>query len=253
MWVDTHCHLDLLEGEPGPFLARAHQAGVDRLVTIGTDLASSRRAVELACEHLGVWAVVGIHPTEATGFTGEAAAAIEELGRHSRVVAIGEVGLDYYWDRSTPQEQDLALRTQIDIAKRLDKPVVLHIREAMEQVLTLLAEVGPPSGLVFHCFSGTAEEAERAVTLGGFISFAGNLTYKSAAPLREAALRVPLDRLLVETDSPYLAPVPMRGKKNEPAYVAYTGHLLAAAVGCSVETLATVTTANAVRVFGLPG
>lgn len=252
MWTDTHCHLDSLEGDLGPYLDRAAAAGVTRLVTIGTDLANSTRAVELATQYPQVRAVVGIHPTEATGFGPEAATRIEELGTHPRVVAIGEIGLDYHWDYSTPADQDVAFRAQINIAKRLSKPLVLHIRDAMPEVLALLQEVGPPEGLVFHCFSGDAAQAATALGLGGYISFAGNVTYKSAEPLREAARSVPLDRLLVETDSPYLAPVPFRGKKNEPAYVAHVGAALAGTLGIPSEELAGLTTANASRVFGLP-
>lgn len=251
MWTDTHCHLDSLVGDLGPYLERAAAAGVTRLVTIGTDLQNSARALELAVEYPQVWAVVGIHPTEATGFGPETAARIEKLGGHPRVVAIGEVGLDYHWDYSTPADQDGAFRAQIDVAKRLGNPVVLHVRDAMPEVLALLQEVGPPQGLVFHCFSGDAAQAVCAVSLGGYISFAGNVTYKNAEPLREAARSVPLDRLLVETDSPYLAPVPFRGRKNEPAYVAHVGAALAATLGIPPEDLAAATTANAARVFGL--
>lgn len=249
MWTDTHCHLDSLEGDLGPYFERAAAGGVTRLVTVGTDLQGGARAVELATQYPQVWAVVGIHPTEATGFSPETAARIEELGAHEKVVAIGEVGLDYHWDYSTPADQDVAFRAQINIAKRLSKPLVLHIRDAMPQVLALLQEVGPPEGLVFHCFSGDTVQAATALDLGGYLSFAGNVTYKSAESLREAARSVPLDRLLVETDSPYLAPVPFRGKKNEPAYVAHVGAALAATLGIPPKELAAATTANANAVF----
>lgn len=252
MWVDSHCHLDHLEGELGPYLERAAGAGVTRLVTIGTNLESSRRAVELACAHSGVWAVVGVHPTEVKGFSDSVVGAVEKLAGHDRVLAIGEVGLDYHWDTTTPQEQDVAFRAQIDVAKRLGKPLVLHIREAMEQTLSLLTEVGPPRGLVFHCFSGTGDQAARALDLGGVISFAGNVSYKNAEGLREAVRSVPIDRLLVETDSPYLTPIPFRGKKNEPAYIAHVGAAVALALGRPVEEVAAATTATAARVFGLP-
>jgi TatD DNase family protein len=159
--------------------------------------------------------------------------------------------MDFYRNYASPESQEKAFRAQIDIAKRVGKPVVMHIREAFDEVVALLKEVGPPEKLVFHCFSGDGEDAMQAVRLGGYVSFAGNVSYKNAGPLREAARVVPLDRLLVETDSPYLAPVPYRGKPNEPSYLPSVGAALAAALGKPVEEVADATGANAERLFGL--
>lgn len=253
MWIDSHCHLDSLEGDLKPALERAAAAGVSALITIGTDLPSSREAVKLASQHDVVFATVGIHPYDAEDFDGPTGAEIEQLAAADRVVAIGEVGLDFYRDLATPQAQHLAFKAQIELAKRLDKPVVLHIRDAFPQVVAQLTEAGPPETLIFHCFGGGAPEARQAVDMGGYVSFAGNVSYKTAENLREAARVVPLDRLLVETDSPYLAPVPHRGKPNEPRNVADVGAAVAAATSRTAEEIAEATTANARRAFRLPG
>jgi TatD DNase family protein len=169
------------------------------------------------------------------------------------VVAIGEIGLDFYRDLSPRDEQRHAFRRQLAAARRLGAAVVIHMREAHDEVFGILAESGPPERLVFHCFSGGPDEVRKALSLGGYVSFAGNISYKNAGNLREAAAGVPLDRLLVETDSPYLAPVPQRGKPNEPGYVPLVGAALGAAVGRPVEEVAAATRTNAVRVFGLSG
>jgi TatD DNase family protein len=250
-WVDSHCHLDSLNGDLEEYLERASGSGVECLVTIGTDLQSSRTAIELAGRHDRVWAAVGVHPHDAKSFNDQAADAVEEMATNPRVVAVGEVGMDFYRDHAGAESQERAFRAQIDVAKRVGKPLVMHIRDAFREVLAVLREVGPPERLVFHCFSGGADEARRAVELGGHVSFAGNVSYKSAETLREAARAVPLDRLLVETDSPYLAPVPHRGKPNEPALVVAVGAALASATGRSVDEIGEATAANARSVFHL--
>lgn len=256
MWTDAHCHLDSI-GEAGPgaieaAIRRAADAGVDRLVTIGTDLASSRAAVTIAGEHPGVWAAVGVHPHDAGSLDSATFAAIRDLAGGQRVVAIGEIGLDYYRDLSPREDQQDAFRRQLALASELDLAVVIHMRDAHQDVFQILAETGPPQRLVFHCFSGGADDARAALALGGYVSFAGNVSYKSAASLREAAAVVPADRLLVETDSPYLAPVPHRGRPNEPALVAVVGAFLAETLGRPVADIAASTAANAARVFRLP-
>ncbi|HEX2177968.1 MAG TPA: TatD family hydrolase, partial [Actinomycetota bacterium] len=248
---DSHCHLDSLEGDLDEALQRAASAGVGTMITIGTDLPSSREAVRIASAHPEVYATVGIHPYDAEDFDEVVGAEIELLAGDPRVVAVGEVGLDFYRDHSSPAAQHRAFKAQIALAKRLGKPMVLHIREAFPQVIAQLEEAGPPETLIFHCFSGGAAEAEVAVGMGGFVSFAGNVSYKTAETLREAARVVPLDRLLVETDSPYLSPVPHRGKPNEPRNVADVGAALAAATGRPVEEIAEATTGNARRAFRL--
>jgi TatD DNase family protein len=251
-WVDSHCHLDSLEGDLEAALQRSAQAGVKAIVTLGTDIASSREALRLAESNPGVYAAVGIHPHEAEGFEQSWAAEVERLAAAGMVVAIGEVGMDFYRDHTDPAIQRAALSAQLELAKRIGKPLVLHVREAFDAIFELLEAEGPSEGLIFHCFSGDASQAERALELGGYVSFAGNVSYRSAGNLREAAKAVPLERLLVETDSPYLAPVPYRGRPNEPAYVAAVGASLAATLGREPEEVAEATSANASRVFGLP-
>ena len=253
--MDAHCHLDTI-AEAGPealaeTLSRARSAGVDRMVTIGTDLASSRAAVGIAAGHEGVWAAVGVHPHEAATLDDAALDGLRALAASPRVVAIGEIGLDYYRDLSPRDAQRAAFRAQLALARDLDLAVVVHMRDAHNDVFATLADVGPPERLVFHCFSGGAADAEHALALGGYVSFAGNVSYKSAGALREAAAVVLPERLLVETDSPYLAPVPHRGKPNEPALVAAVGASLAATLDRPLAELAATTSANAARVFGL--
>lgn len=251
IWVDSHCHLDSLEGDLNGALQRASDAGVTTMVTIGTDLPSSREAVKLASAHEGVYATVGIHPYDAEDFDELVGEEIESLATQPRVVAVGEVGLDFYREHASPDSQRRAFAAQIDLAKRLELPMVMHIREAFPQVVEQLNETGAPGTLIFHCFSGGAPEAQIAVEMGGYVSFAGNVSYKNAENLREAARVVPLDRLMVETDSPYLSPLPHRGKPNEPGNVAHVGAALATALGLPVEEVAEATTANARRAFGL--
>src|SRR6056297_211076 len=211
-YVDTHCHLDhhfdLAADEQ---VRRARQAGVTTMVTVGTDLASSAQAVATAERFDGVYAAVGIHPNDATQATPEALAVIERLAGNPVCVAVGETGLDYYRDHTTPERQDASFRAHIDIAKRADRTLVIHCRHAWEDVLRTLDEVGPPERVVLHCFSGDLEVTHRCVERGYFISFAGNMTFKNAAELRRAAALVPGDLLLTETDSPYLTPHPHRG------------------------------------------
>lgn len=251
IWVDSHCHLDSLETPLPGALQRAGEAGVAAMVTIGTDLPSSKEAIRLASQHPQVYATVGIHPHDAEDFDEVVGAEIERLAAAPKVVAIGEVGLDFYREHAGPAAQHRAFAAHIALAKRLNLPMVMHIREAFDQVVEQLDEAGAPSQLIFHCFSGGAPEARRAVEMGGYVSFAGNVSYKNAENLREAAREIPLDRLLVETDSPYLSPIPHRGKPNEPRNVADVGAALAAALGRPVEEIAEATTANARRVFGL--
>ncbi len=251
-WIDSHCHLDALGEDVPDVLARAAEVGVEAMVTVGCDLESSRSSVVLASRHPPVWATVGIHPHEADGYGEEALAKLCALAGRDKVVAIGEIGLDYYRDLSPRGAQRSAFRSQLEAAERLGLPVVIHVRDAHDDLFTILDEVGPSQGQVFHCFSGGPEEVRRALELGGCISFAGNLSFRKAQSLREAASLVPLDRLLIETDSPYLAPVPHRGKRNEPAHVRFVGSALAEACGRSVDEISRATAANARRVFRLP-
>lgn len=249
--VDTHCHLDML---PAPALAmgEAREAGVTAVVTVGIDLPSSHEAVRLAGEQPDVWATVGIHPHEAHRCTEELLVELDELADEERVVAVGECGLDYYRDLSPRDDQRRAFVAQIELARRHGLPLVVHVREAGEEALGLLAEHAAGLAVIMHCFS-LAAQIDDCVERGYYASFAGNLTYKNAADLRAAAARIPEDRLLVETDAPFLAPVPYRGQSNHPALVRHTAAVLAEVRGCSLGQAALVTTANARRVFGLPG
>lgn len=250
MWFDSHCHLFDVDGDPAEVVARAAQAGVADMLVCGTDVASSAAAVDLTSLP-GVWAAAGLHPTSAREWTDEVGAEIEELLARDRVVAVGESGLDLYWDTSYLDVQQRVFETHVAWAKRFDKALVIHTRESVDEAIETLGRVSPPERLVFHCWSGTREQMDRALDLGSFVSFAGNVTFKSAGDLRELAAVVPEERLLVETDSPYLAPVPHRGKPNEPAYVALVGAAVAEARGESVEAVAEATARNAQRLLAL--
>jgi TatD DNase family protein len=259
--IDSHCHL-----EPGDFaadghderpqvIARAHAAGVVGLVCIGSgkSLDEVRNAVALAESHPTIWAGVGIHPHDVARMPPGALDVIERLAAsHPRVVAVGETGLDYYYDHSPREAQRQALRDFIGVARRARKPLSLHIRDAHDDAYAILAEerAGELGGVV-HCFTGTLADAQSYVGLGLHISFSGVVTFKSAGAIREAAAWVPGERVLVETDCPYLAPVPLRGKRNEPAYVVHTAQVVADTRGVPLAELAALTTANARRLFGL--
>ena len=249
MWFDTHCHLYDLE-DPDGAVARARTAGVTNMVVLGVDPAQSARAIELTREE-GVWAGAAYHPTSAKGWQDEWADEIDELLKNDSVVAVGETGIDLYWDTSYFDDQVNAFKKHIDLAKEHDKTLVIHTRDSIDETTAILEEIGPPNRLIFHCWSGSEPQAERAMALGSMISFAGNVSFKSAADLRAVARTIPPERLLIETDSPYLTPVPHRGRPNEPAYVVHVGAALAEARGQKPEEVAEITTSNAVRLFGL--
>ncbi|MDR2505453.1 MAG: TatD family hydrolase [Oscillospiraceae bacterium] len=249
---DAHCHLDdpRLQGDLGGVLSRMSAAGVSRCVTIGTSQGASCSAVRIAQEHGCVWASVGVQCEYADKFGEADLVWLRELAARPKVVAIGEIGLDYYWKDPAPEAQKPAFILQLELARELKLPAILHVRDAHEDVLAILNERRERlPQLILHCFGGNADDARRYLELGAYISFAGNLTYKKADALREAASIVPLDRLLVETDAPYLAPEPVRGRTNEPAYAAYTLRRLAELRGTDADELSEVVTANALRVF----
>ncbi|MEL6179523.1 MAG: TatD family hydrolase [Myxococcota bacterium] len=254
---DTHAHLDAarLASDLDAVLERARDAGVAQIVTIGASrgMDSNRRALELAQTHDWIWATVGIHPHEADLATDEVIAQIEAMATdHGRVVAIGETGLDYHYDRSPREVQRSVFRRFVQMARALERPVVIHTREAEEDTVAILKEEGADQcGGVLHCFSGTRWLAEQALELGFYISFSGIVTFRSAREVQEVAQMVPDDRILVETDCPYLAPTPRRGKRNEPAYVAHTLRHVAQLRDVPAEALALQTTANAQAFYGL--
>jgi TatD DNase family protein len=253
-WVDSHCHLGYegTDEDPESAIADARAAGVEALICVGTDLESSRRAVELARRHPEVRATVGLHPHDASHLA-EQWDALEALARdEAEVVAgIGEAGFDLFYEHSARDEQAVAFRAHVELAHALDRALVIHSRDAWDDTFAVLDAVGVPARTVFHCFTGGPDEARRALDLGAHLSFSGIVSFKNADDVRAAAAIVPLDRVLVETDAPFLAPVPHRGKPNRPAWVVDVGVALAAAMGRSVEEVATATRANAAAVFGL--
>ena len=251
-YVDTHCHLDHhFHLSPGQQVAQARAAGVTTMITVGTDMASSAQAVATATRFDGVWAAVGIHPNDAIEATPRVLEVIEQLARDPACVAVGETGLDYYRDHTTPEQQDASFRAHIEIAKRTDRTLVIHCREAWDDVLDTLEAVGAPDRVVLHCFSGDLGVVQRSVAAGYYASFAGNVTFANAAPLREAAAAVPAELLLTETDSPYLTPHPHRGEPNDPSFVPLTLRTLAQVQGRAEEELAAIIVANTSRAFDL--
>ena len=244
-WVDQHCHLP-----PGPDgvtqVAEANAAGVARMLTVGCTLEQSQEMVAIAELHDGVWATAGIHPHDAKdGLDG-----IEALLDRPEVVAVGECGLDYHYDHSPRDVQADVFRRQIAIAHSRDMPLVIHTRSAWDDTFEILDAEGTPRRTVFHCFTGGAPEGEECLARGALLSFSGIITFPSGGDLREAAANCPLDRLLVETDSPYLAPVPHRGKPNRPAFVPLVGAAVAEAKGCPVEDVEAATWATAAAFYG---
>ncbi|MDN5326930.1 MAG: TatD DNase family protein [Moorella sp. (in: firmicutes)] len=252
--IDSHAHLNdpAFAGDLDQVMTRLEQAGVVGLVNVGYDVPSSRLAVEQAHSRGYIYAAVAVHPHDALNFDEEAAAIIRGLAGDSRVVAIGETGLDYYRNLSPRRRQQEVFHWHLDLARSLRLPVIIHDRDAHEDTLRILQQAAPyPAGGVLHCFSGSWEMARRCLDLGFYISFAGPVTFKNAVKLRAVAARVPLERLLIETDCPYLTPEPHRGQRNEPAYVGLVAAALAAARGQAVEEVMAATTANARKLFGI--
>ena len=248
-WTDTHCHLEddryrNLDGTIG-VLTRAREAGVGTFITVGCDRATSKSAIECAREHPDVWATVGLHPHEAE----HGVSTIEDLFDEPKVVAVGEAGLDYYYDHAARDAQRLAFAAQIRIAHERQLPLVIHTRDAWDDTFDILRAEGTPTHTIFHCFTGGPDEARRCLDVGAFLSFSGIVTFKNATDVAEAARLCPDDRVLVETDSPYLAPVPHRGRTNQPAHVADVGRFVADLRQTPTVEFAALTTANARRAF----
>ena len=250
---DTHCHLDddKFREDVEDVYQRMLQAGVRRCVCVGSDLESSARCMELAAAHEGVYAAVGLHPNEAMDAPEGYLDRLRDMLAEPKVVALGEIGLDYYYDHLPRDRQKEIMNAQIDLALETDKPVIFHVRDAHGDLIECFRRRDQlPRGII-HCFSGSAETAREYVKMGFYISFAGPLTFKNAPHLWAAALETPQDRLLVETDSPYLAPVPLRGKRNEPANVALTLKKLAELRELPEEEMARITWENACRIYGI--
>ena len=245
MWTDSHCHVPW-EGVGEEVLDDARAAGVGRFVTVGTDVTTSRAAIAMAGRHDDVWATAGVHPHDAAAADLD---AIEGLLGAERLVAVGECGLDYHYDHSPRAVQREVFAAQIGLAHRHDLALVIHAREAWDDTFDVLDAEGVPPRTVFHCFTGGPDEARAALDRGAVLSFSGIVSFPSADDVRAAAALCPLDRMMVETDSPYLAPVPHRGKKNRPAWLPAVGDALAAARGVSPGEIQRATTETAERLF----
>lgn len=266
-WTDNHCHLgwgdgwdedeapvdDRFAAELDEAVADARAAGVERLITVGTDAARSRQAVAAAVRHPGVvWATVGLHPHDARNGLDDVVAVLDDPATAERCVAVGECGLDYYYDHSPRAVQQEAFAAQVGLARERDLALVIHTRDAWDDTFAILDAEGVPEHTVMHCFTGGPDEVRRCLDRGAHISFSGIVTFPKAQELRDAAALCPLDRVLVETDSPYLTPVPHRGKPNRPALVPLVGAAVAEAMGRTVGEVAAATWANADRVYRLP-
>ncbi len=251
--ADAHCHLDDAQfaDDLDAVIQRAADAGVAAMITAGTNVESSRAAVELANKYAMVYAAVGIHPQDAASFSTESLNEIRALAPARKVVAIGEIGLDFYWQDHAPREiQEQVFTAQLDLATELGKPVVMHDRDAHAELMAILRKRrGTPRGIL-HCFSGDLEMARAAIELGYFISFAGSVTFTNARRLQEIARAVPLERIVLETDAPYLAPHPWRGKRNEPAHVARVAAKIAELKNLAVAQVDTLTESNSISLFG---
>jgi TatD DNase family protein len=257
MLIDTHTHLDdpRYDVDRDQVIERARQAGVETFVTIGCDLTTSRSAVALAEQHPYIFASIGVHPHEVKHLDDGWYTELRRLAQHPKVVAYGEIGLDYHYNHSSPKTQRDRFREQIQVARELRLPLIIHTREAQEDTITILKEENASEvGGVFHCFSGDAWLAKDALDLGFYLSYSGILTFRNATMLRDIAKHTPLDRLLIETDCPYLTPIPYRGKRNEPAYVSLVAAQLSAIrPELSLQDIEQTTTENAKRLFSKLG
>ncbi|WP_144495902.1 TatD family hydrolase [Bacillus sp. WP8] len=252
MLFDTHAHLNAEQYKEDleQVIERAKSEKVEKIVVVGFDRPTITRAMELIEEYDFIYAAIGWHPVDAIDMTDEDLAWIKDLSQHEKVVAIGEMGLDYYWDKSPKDVQKEVFRRQIALAKEVNLPIVIHNRDATEDVVTILKEEGAAGvGGIMHCFTGSLETAKACMDMNFYISFGGPVTFKNAKKPKEVVKEIPSDRLLIETDCPYLTPVPFRGKRNEPSYVKYIAEQIAELREISFEELAELTTKNAKKVF----
>jgi TatD DNase family protein len=249
VWTDNHCHLHdaAIPGGAEAAVVAARAAGVTTMITVGCDNATSAAAIAVAEQFDGVWATVGLHPHDAV----QGADTIAGMFGHPKVIAVGECGLDYHYDHSPRDVQRVAFVEQIHLAHQLGLPLIIHTREAWEDTFAILRSEGAPAQTIFHCFTGGVDEARQCLELGGFVSFSGIVTFKTATDVQDAARMCPLDRLLVETDSPYLAPLPHRGKPNQPSFVPLVGAFIARLREQPVEAIAAATTESACLAFPL--
>jgi TatD DNase family protein len=265
--VDTHCHLDwhAFDSDRDEVIRRAIDAGVTRMITIGVDGPSSRRSIELADRYAEVYAAVGVHPNDCGDFKADTLNEIRSLARHPKVVAIGEIGLDYYWQKVDHERQARAFKAQLDLAAEVNKPVIIHSRDAAEDVLKILEQrftqrtsplrfatgaIARNTSGVLHSYFDDLRIAQQAFAIGFFIGVTGPITFKKSDREREIVKHVPLDRILIETDAPFLTPMPHRGQRNEPAYVRQVAEVIAQTRGLAFEDVARQTTLNAEQIFG---
>ncbi len=261
MLIDTHCHLNFHQysDDLDAIISRAQEAGVNRVIIPAVDIQTSHEAITLANKYTGIYVAVGVHPNSTVDFDDKTLQEIEKLSNHPKVIAIGEIGLDYYWDKSPKDTQHRAFQAQLDLASTLELPVIIHNREASEDTINILeawAETLPDSlkdrAGVLHSVSAPADIAQRAVESGFYLGFTGPITFKKAEELRQVARQTPTNRILAETDGPFLTPHPYRGKRNEPAYIPYIVERLASLHQITSEDIGRTTTENAERLFHLP-
>lgn len=261
LMIDTHCHLnfDSYDEDRAEVIQRAAKAGVTRIIIPAVDIATTNEAVALAADHAGIFAASGVHPNSTADFDTDTLAEIEQLAQSAKIIAIGEIGLDYYWDKSPKAKQIAAFEAQLELAAKLQLPVIIHNRDASEDVIPVLeawAKTLPESLKerpgVLHSVSAPPAIAERALTAGFYLGFTGPITFGKAEETRTIARNAPLNRILVETDAPFLTPHPYRGKRNEPGYIPHIVERLASVKGISPDAMAHITTENAVRLFALP-
>ncbi|MGG3915497.1 TatD family hydrolase [Rossellomorea vietnamensis] len=254
MLFDTHVHLNAeqFDEDLEEVLSRAREAGVGKMVVVGFDRPTINRAMELIGQYDFLYAAIGWHPVDAIDMNDEDLAWIEDLSQHPKVVAIGEMGLDYHWDKSPKDVQKEVFRKQIQLAKKVKLPIVIHNREATQDIVDILREEGAEEvGGIMHCFSGSPEIAQECVEMNFYISLGGPVTFKNAKKPKEVAKEIPLEKLLIETDCPYLAPHPYRGKRNEPAYVKLVAEQIAELKEVSLEEVEKITTENAIKLFNI--
>ena len=248
--IDTHAHLDMAE-DIDSTIENAHDNNVRKIIIPSVEEKYFDKVIEIAENHENIFCQLGIFKSEAKTWTDEIADKIRQLAKHSKVVAIGEVGLDYYWDKSFVDEQKNMFKEQILLANELGLPIVVHDREAHKDSIDILKEYNKGSDVLFHCFSGSVEMMKECVKYGWYIAIGGVVTFKNAKKMKDVAVEVPLERLMLETDSPYLTPVPYRGKTNQPAYVRYVAEEVAKLRNESIENIMQVTSQNAEKVFGI--
>lgn len=250
--IDTHSHIDMDDYEDvDSIIANAKASGVENIIIPSVDRSSFEKVISIANTHEGIYCALGIHPSEAQKATAEDFEIIEELAKEKKVVAIGECGLDYYWDKTFVQEQKSVFEKQIQIALKCNLPLVVHDREAHKDSFDMLVQTEGKIPVIMHCFSGSLEFANECVKQGFYIALGGVVTFKNAKKAHEVAKHIPLEHLLLETDAPYLTPEPFRGKRNEPAYIKFVAEKIAETRGISVEEIAQATTQNARKAFGI--